>query len=370
VVCGPKIRTRLPVRAEDYFSPDYESARTRFRETAHAAGATLYSLPLADRSPCGEALSIEIAWLGSARAQRVFMHLCGVHGVEAYTGSAVQLALFDSPVEPPPGHALVLVHVVNPYGMAWLRRTNEHNVDLNRNFLVQGERWEGAPPLYAVLDPLLNPPSPPSRDAFVLRALGAIARYGLKPTLQAVAQGQYEFPRGLFFGGRELEPGARLLTEWLRQHLCGVEHLFAFDLHTGLGPWGGDLVVPEHGVGVTPVPALAAALGRSAGELARPSIGYTVRGLMGAALPHLLPQAKVDFLLQEIGTYRTLTVFSALRDENRWHFHGDGGIDHRAKRRLVEALCPASVAWRRQAIRLGADTARKVAQWMFTGART
>lgn len=27
-----------------------------------------------------------------------------------------------------------MVHVLNPYGMAWLRRVNENNVDLNRNF--------------------------------------------------------------------------------------------------------------------------------------------------------------------------------------------------------------------------------------------
>ena len=51
---------------------------------------------------------------------------------------SLQLALLDAPPAPGPGDALVLVHVLNPYGMAWLRRTNENNVDLNRNFLLDG----------------------------------------------------------------------------------------------------------------------------------------------------------------------------------------------------------------------------------------
>jgi hypothetical protein len=35
------------------------------------------------------------------------------------------------------GMRCVFVHVVNPYGMAWHRRWNENNVDLNRNFMAR-----------------------------------------------------------------------------------------------------------------------------------------------------------------------------------------------------------------------------------------
>ena len=59
----------------------------------------------------------------------------------------------------------VLLHALNPYGFAWLRRVNEHNVDLNRNFLLPGEAYRGSPAGYAALDPLLNPKSPPARWA-------------------------------------------------------------------------------------------------------------------------------------------------------------------------------------------------------------
>ena len=79
--------------------------------------------------------------------------------------------------------AIVLVHVLNPYGMAWLRRFNEHNVDLNRNFLGPDETYEGAPDGYDDLDAFLNPRSLPSWELFYLRAGWLILRHGM-PTLR------------------------------------------------------------------------------------------------------------------------------------------------------------------------------------------
>ena len=34
----------------------------------------------------------------------------------------------------PPRSARYFIHALNPFGFAWLRRVNEDNVDLNRNF--------------------------------------------------------------------------------------------------------------------------------------------------------------------------------------------------------------------------------------------
>lgn len=352
------------MNAEQYFSRDYESARARFRQTAVAAGAALHAIELPARGPLGEALSIDIAWLGATEPQRVFLHTSGLHGVEAFTGSAAQLALLESRPAPGARNALVLVHVLNPYGMAWLRRTNENNVDLNRNFIVGGERWSGAPELYRSLDPLLNPPSPPARDAFRLRAAAVVMRHGFHRVKQAIAEGQYEYPRGLFFGGRELECGPRLYLDWLRQYLAGAEYLFALDLHTGLGRRGTDTVAPEP-ANATARPQLEQALSRSFVDPAGSSVAYTVRGGYGEALARVLPQVRVDFVLQEIGTYPPLEVIHALREENRWHFYGDGSIVHPARQRLLEALCPRSDAWRRRAIELALGLAHAGAKWTF-----
>ena len=352
------------VSAEAFFSPDYETARARFRAAAERAGARLDALPLHATSPRGQALSIDIAWFGPREPRRVLLHACGIHGLEAFTGSAVQLALLDEPPRFAPDEAFILVHVLNPYGMAWLRRANENNVDLNRNFLADADSWSGAPALYGALDPLLNPRSPPSRDAFGLRAAMTSFRYGFHRVKDAIAQGQYEYPQGLFFGGKALQPGPRRYLDWLRQHLQTAEYVFAIDLHTGLGKYGSDTVIPEMRVNVTPLETLAAALGRPLVDVSGPSVAYEVRGSMGAALPRALPHARFDCVLQEIGTRGPLAVLHALREENRWHFFGDGSIVHPAKQRLREALCPSAAKWRRDAVRLGVQLARAAARWV------
>ena len=57
-----------------YFSPDYVTARGRFREAAEQAGGRLTSLELAARGPGGEDLTIDIAWFGAERPRRAFVH--------------------------------------------------------------------------------------------------------------------------------------------------------------------------------------------------------------------------------------------------------------------------------------------------------
>jgi hypothetical protein len=246
--------------------------------------------------------------------------------------------------------------------MAWLRRANENNVDLNRNFLSDGESWSGAPEIYARIDGILNPRSAPSRDFFYLRALFQTLRHGFGALKQAVAEGQYEFPRGLFFGGHRLEQGPRRYLAWLAQRLAHARYVFALDVHTGLGPWADDTLLLEAGAGATPKTELDRALDRRLIDVTiDPQVAYRVRGAMGARLPRILREAALDFVLQEIGTYPPLAVFHALREENRWHHFGEGGTDHPTKNRLRECLCPAAPDWRDAAIALGVHIARAAA---------
>ena len=52
-----------------FFAPDYAAAREAFRAAARRAGAKLDALPVAGSGPSGEALTIDLAWLGPARPQ-------------------------------------------------------------------------------------------------------------------------------------------------------------------------------------------------------------------------------------------------------------------------------------------------------------
>jgi len=51
-----------------------------------------------------------------------------------------------------------------------------------------------------------------------------VLRHGLRAVTQAIAEGQYEFPRGLFFGGSKLESGPALYLDWLRDNLPRAEY--------------------------------------------------------------------------------------------------------------------------------------------------
>ena len=354
------------MQPEDFFSPDYETARVRFRSAADCAGAERTTLPLATTGPEGRELTIDIAWIGERSARRVLLHTSGLHGVEAFAGSAVQLAALSEPPALSPACALVLVHVLNPYGMAWLRRTNENNVDLNRNFLMEDEHSRMASARYAALDTLLNPQSPPARDGFRLRLAGLALRHGPRPLARAIAEGQYSFPRGLFYGGSTLQPGPAAYLGWVGGSLHQSDYLLAIDFHTGLGKWGKALQMLEPGAGVTPVKELSAAFGRPVIGVANGAKrAYYVRGGMGGALPRKLPRTRIDFVLQEIGTYGPLKVLRALRNENRWYHYGTGDLRHPAKLAALEAFCPASPVWRRQALAEGLALLHAGAAWTF-----
>lgn len=351
---------------DNFFSRDYENARRRFRDAASRCGAQQIALPIESKGPHGEALTIDIAVLGNAEARQWVLHSSGLHGVEGFAGSAIQLAALQAPPVVPSHAALVLVHGLNPYGMAWWRRTNEHNVDLNRNFLAHAGGLPETPAAYRRLDSLLNPRSPPRFDAFLLRALWQIARHGFRPLKQAVAIGQYSLPHGLFYGGQTREAEICRYLDWLTAQAKTVERVLAIDVHTGLGRFGEDILFHEtRGVG-TDSERLAAGLRRRLTPVHETMTdAYANRGGYGSGLMAALHWAQVDFLTQEFGTFSALTVLRALRAENRWHHWGSAHLDHRSKRRLRAVFCPDAPRWRQAVVQRGVEMLRDACRFGF-----
>ena len=52
---------------------------------------------------------------------------------------------------------------------------------------------------------------------FALRALWLIIRHGFNNLKQWVAEGQYEYPEAIQFGGKELEKGPVMIIDWLEE---------------------------------------------------------------------------------------------------------------------------------------------------------
>ncbi|MDR3634194.1 MAG: DUF2817 domain-containing protein [Isosphaeraceae bacterium] len=348
------------------FSPDYFTARERFRAAVEARGFVVESLSVGLRGPSGEDLTIDVARLGSERPERAVVVSSGLHGVEGFFGSAVQLALLEAGVPGDllaDGDSLILVHALDPYGFAWIRRFDEQNVDLNRNFLINGERYQGSPPAYRQLNGLLNPPYAPSRvDTFWPRALLALAWYGRRSLRQAVAHGQYDFPRGLFFGGVGHSRTYQLLLENLPRWLGSAQEVTHIDFHTGLGEWGTYKLLIDPELGPASFARLVETFGEDAIQVSSSTgISYTTRGDLGPWCQATFPECHYDYVCAEFGTYSPLTVVSALRWENQAHHWGDPGdaATHNAKAWLKEVFVPADTDWRATTLAEGVALVRR-----------
>jgi hypothetical protein len=338
-------------RSLSHFSPDYFTAKDRFRHAAANAGARMEALRLEAKGPNGEELGIDIAWFGSDTPRRVLLHSSGLHGVEGFAGSAIQLQLLDQLPALPADTALIVVHTLNPYGMAWLRRTNENNVDLNRNFKIDGS-YKGAPAAYTKLDSFLNPRTPPAFDFYLAKAIGLICRHGMSALKQSVVGGQYEYPKGLFFGGKHLEEGPRQYVAFLTAHLSSAERCVAIEVHTGIGKYAQDLLFVQS----EDFDRLRRTIGErvTAPEPDR-GPGYRIEGGLESMIFDTFSKAHPTFFCQEFGTYSPTKVLHALREENRWHHYGRGSMDDATKRKIKETFCPADEAWRESVLHRGQE---------------
>jgi hypothetical protein len=337
------------------FSPDYATARDRFRQAASRAGWSLEAQPIGAAGPTGDELTIDVACSPTHGAEKTLVVSSGLHGVEGFLGSAVQLGLLEEwNSRPAPPVRCVFLHGLNPFGFAWIRRVDERNVDPNRNFLLSGERYESSPGGYAGLDGLLNPHCPPSRwEPFALKAFWVVARHGMPALRQTVAAGQYEFPRGLFFGGTGPSRTHQLLGENLERWLQGSHDVVHLDFHTGLGPNGACKLMIDTPLTTRHRARLTDWFGAdSFEESVSSNTAYDVLGGLGrwCVARNLAPDYL--FAFAEFGTYGPIQVLAGLRAENQAHHWGTptAASTVRAKRRLKELFCPSAETWRLQVL--------------------
>ena len=343
--------------SESHFSKTYTEARRRFIDAATAAGATLKSYRIDTQSQ--EDLTIDVAIIGPDTAPTVVTS-SGVHGVEGFFGSATQHALLDNLRQAKSQNHIrhVLIHGVNPFGFSHFRRANEDNIDLNRNFIPKGNKYEGAPDGYKRLNHILNPTSPPSRlESFKLRALWMICRHGLQPLKQAIAGGQYKYPRGIFFGGHGPSKSHQVICENCEDWMGSSNKIVHIDFHTGLGAFGTYKLLLTEFEKPEAFPWYTNAFGSDCVE--PPDIpdptAYRVSGMFGGLLQQHFADREYRFLLAEFGTYGVIRVLKAIRAENRaYHYGVENSTTYQsAKKEFLECFCPNDVLWRRQVVASG-----------------
>ncbi|VWD40551.1 hypothetical protein BLA18112_06740 [Burkholderia lata] len=225
-----------------HFSGTYAEARSKFIDAAVYRQAAIETFVLPDhRGALDETLSIDVAYIGAADADRLLILSSGTHGPEGFCGSGCQIAtLHDDDLIArlgKSGVALLLVHAVNPYGFSHMQRTNQDNVDLNRNHI------DFDAPLpendeYAEVDALVLPESWPPAPEDERALADYIARNGMLAYHRALSSGQYTMSNGMFFGGQEPTWNNRTMRSILRRHAARATHIAWIDVHTGLGPRG------------------------------------------------------------------------------------------------------------------------------------
>lgn len=353
------------------FSSDYVAARKRFREAVSRLGWQLESHPIGCVGPGGEELTIDVGYSSASDPRRVLVTSSGVHGVEGFFGSAVQVTLLEEWASAiPPSTKCLFLHGLNPFGFAWLRRFDENNVDPNRNFLLRGDRFEGAPEGYARLDAFLNPRRPPSRwEPFVLKALGLIAKHGTPTLRQAIAGGQYSYPRGLFFGGEGPSRMQRLLEEHLPRWLAGSRCVVHLDFHTGLGRKGAYKLLLDSPLNEHQHRWLTDWIGADSFASSDSSgVAYDARGGFGQWCMSRNLAPDYLFACAEFGTYGPVSVLAGLRAENQAHHWGSASVAStvRAKQRLKELFCPSANAWRSEVIERSLDLVNRVQRGLLS----
>jgi hypothetical protein len=248
-----------PLRFLNLYCEHYEDCRAQFRTIARSRAGQLPGFQLW-RCPdtgvleeCGEPddelddgeLTIDFAFVPAPEPTgRLLILSSGVHGIEGYTGSALQALFLSTLLQPTlaSGTSVLLLHGMNPYGFRYWSRFTVDRVDLNRNWFASEEFPTTLDDsLYDGFLSVFNPDGPASfgdLDFFwfavrhLVPSLGSIQSGALT---RAAGQGQYRYPDGLEFGGQAFQPQKAIFLSQVGPFLDAFDQVLHLDLHTGLG---------------------------------------------------------------------------------------------------------------------------------------
>lgn len=338
----------------EHFASDYADARARFLAACEAAGAPVAHYANPNPAPSGGALYTDVAQLGDDDAANIVIAVSGTHGVEGFFGSGCQVGWLREGRwrDLPAGTAVVLVHAINPYGFAWLRRVNEDNIDINRNFVDFAHIPDN--PAYAGLADILLPDTwdDESRAEMDRRIDAFTTEHGMKAYRAAVVGGQRSHADGLFYGGREPCWSNGTISEITRTYLSNTKRLAVLDFHTGLGPYAYAELICRHPPGSADLARARAWYGDAvtspqSGESDSPPIAGNLR----MAFAGLLPEAEVTSIAIEMGTRDMDQVLRSLIADNWLHVKGDveSETGKAIKAAIRDSFFPDEPEWKERA---------------------
>jgi hypothetical protein len=335
-----------------FFPESFAQGRARFREAAQSAGARISSHANPATGPSGEALSTETAWLGPSDAGRLLLGMAGTHGAEGFCGSGIQTGWLETGVftRLPADTAVLLVHAINPYGFAWVRRVNEDNIDLNRNFIDHAHPAPDSPRYRALRDAICPRDWSTESEAGVRRQFTVYAaEHGTMALQEAIMRGQYFDAQGVCYGGTGDSWSNRTLRAILEPHAGHVRNFAFIDLHTGLGPYGYGEIISNHLAGDSDNERVQLWYGTEATSANDGSSTSTlISGDIHIGVQQSLPRAEGTGITLEYGTVPSGEMMNAIRADNWLHVHGnlDSAQGREIKAEIRAAFYPEKDDWK------------------------
>ncbi len=167
----------------------------------------------------------------------------GLHGIEGYVGNYIlqhfvyqQLKLINTD-----NTGVILVHGINPYGMANKRKVNENNVDLNRNFLDFNETIEPNES-YIKNAAYYLPSKLPSHKwvantQFLFKTAKLFLNTKKDKIEEGTLRGQYRYKEGFYYGGKQQEKSTTYVLDLFERIFDeAYKTIIEIDIHTGYGP--------------------------------------------------------------------------------------------------------------------------------------
>lgn len=173
--------------------------------------------------------------------QEVIIFSSGIHGIEGYVGSAIERWLIKNYLqELSKNRDVLMIHTLNPWGMQNYRRVDQNNIDLNRNFSNNSALYQSTNNNYIQINDFLNPEEPLDlwflhSLQFIFKSIFLISQKSIETLRNSILQGQYQNPKGLYFGGFEAQPLQTNIKNLIQKNLYNYSRIIWIDLHTGYG---------------------------------------------------------------------------------------------------------------------------------------
>lgn len=348
------------------YSDTYAEARTKFLSLAEERRAQVVSEVHPERGAQGEELAMDIATFGDPRAAKTLFLVSGTHGQEGFYGSALQIE-FLRDLRITDGTNVIALHGLNPWGFSHLSRTDDKNIDVNRNFTDYDIKFP-QDELYPRLFRALCPDDWTEDTIDWSAARDELEKtYGTKRTVTAIGGGQVVEPTSINYVGEGPSWTRRVVSKLLPDLFADAEKVAFIEWHTGLGGYAELSHIPMMEPGSAGYERFFGWMGEEARTTWTRGMDFTngvtpsYRGWFSAWLPITAPHAQWAGSVVEAGTYDVVSVIDAVRMD-RWLKFGRGRSSFprdEIRASMMDRLYPTDPEWRERALHNGMDAQRR-----------